>query len=204
MPSSQSPESPSALWICWISSLLFFKFFIRTGRGADFWARGCSHRSPGFSTSCLFAVSKEAWSGKAHQRPFPPTNLQISCFTVNFSCNRCPPPVVSSTLFVDFMKPSRWSPCICCRCGSAGGSEQPSAEHPLVRWCLSHSFHAQLRAAALKRTDFTHFSDQPTGKSTQRFNPSGKQLNACKQICTTWNQKSNEAATCGTSAATLI
>lgn len=41
------------------------KFFSQPGLGRDLWARGCSHRSCGFSMSCLSAFSTEALSGGA-------------------------------------------------------------------------------------------------------------------------------------------
>lgn len=63
------PRAQNRRLLCGFADFLHFSSSSSSfGPGGDFWARGCSQRSPGFSTSYLFAVSKEAWSGKAHQR----------------------------------------------------------------------------------------------------------------------------------------
>lgn len=99
-PLSCRPRSDAHMWMRWFLLLFFFfppifyffffffpnKFFSQPGSGRDLWARGCSHRSCGFSMSCLSAYSTEALSGEASFVLFAPVySLTSSCSILNFS-----------------------------------------------------------------------------------------------------------------------
>lgn len=119
------PTAQTRRPLCGFADFLHSSLSSSSGLEGDFWARECSHRSPGFSTSCLFVVSKEAWSGKAHQRLFPPTNLHTSCFTVNFSVCGIDPASFHPLYLLIWWSSHGDQSNICCHCGNESGSEQP-------------------------------------------------------------------------------
>lgn len=68
MPSSSSPISRAAQWICWFPLKIIFSRTYSGGLRRDFFRDGgCSHRSFGFCTSCLSVFSKEDLSGEARK-----------------------------------------------------------------------------------------------------------------------------------------
>lgn len=98
------PTAQSRSLLCGFADffILFYKLF--SGTEERFWARGCSHRSPGFCMSCLFAFSKEASSGKARRSSLFSHRASHQLLVLNFPISGAAvhiAPFISSTSFLD-------------------------------------------------------------------------------------------------------